>query len=154
MFSNIKDQELVFRNLIDGNWTNSKSGKFIEIYSPIDNSLVGKVPAMTTEEVDYTFKCAKKAQDEWKNTPINKRAEVLYKAENILEEKVKDLTQIMMLEIGKDKKSCESEIIRTADFIRFTADASKSLSGESIPGDSFPGFKKNKISVIKESLLE
>ena len=153
MFSNIKDQELVFRNLIDGNWTNSKSGKFIEIYSPIDNSLVGKVPAMTTEEVDYTFKCAKKAQDEWKNTPINKRAEVLYKAANILEEKVKDLTQIMMLEIGKDKKSCESEIIRTADFIRFTADASKSLSGESIPGDSFPGFKKNKISVIKREPL-
>jgi len=153
MFSNIKDQELVFRNLIDGNWTNSKSGKFIEIYSPIDNSLVGKVPAMTTEEVDYTFKCAKKAQDEWKNTPINKRAEVLYKAANILEEKVKDLTQIMMLEIGKDKKSCESEIIRTADFIRFTADVSKSLSGESIPGDSFPGFKKNKISVIKREPL-
>ena len=50
----------------------------------------------------------------------------------------------MMLEIGKDKKSCESEIIRTADFIRFTADASKSLSGESIPGDSFQDLRKIK----------
>lgn len=153
MFSNIKDQELVFRNLIDGNWTNSKSGKFIEIYSPIDNSLVGKVPAMTTEEVDYTFECARKAQENWKNTPINKRAEVLYKAADILEDKVKDLTYIMMLEIGKDNKSCESEILRTADFIRFTADASKSLSGESIPGDSFPGFKRNKISVVTREPL-
>lgn len=153
MFSNIKDQELIFRNLIDGNWTNSKSGKFIEIYSPIDNSLVGKVPAMTTEEVDYTFECARKAQENWKNTPINKRAEVLYKAADILEDKVKDLTYIMMLEIGKDNKSCESEILRTADFIRFTADASKSLSGESIPGDSFPGFKRNKISVVTREPL-
>lgn len=153
MFSNIKDQELVFRNLIDGNWTNSKSGKFIEIYSPIDNSLVGKVPAMTTEEVDYTFECARKAQENWKNTPINKRAEVLYKAADILEDKVKDLTYIMMLEIGKDNKSCKSEILRTADFIRFTADASKSLSGESIPGDSFPGFKRNKISVVTREPL-
>ncbi|ASW42122.1 NADP-dependent glyceraldehyde-3-phosphate dehydrogenase [Clostridium isatidis] len=153
MFSNIKDQELIFRNLINGNWTNSKSGKFIEIYSPIDNSLVGKVPAMTTEEVDYTFECARKAQENWKNTPINKRAEVLYKAADILEDKVKDLTYIMMLEIGKDNKSCESEILRTADFIRFTADASKSLSGESIPGDSFPGFKRNKISVVTREPL-
>ncbi|MBU5455682.1 NADP-dependent glyceraldehyde-3-phosphate dehydrogenase [Caproiciproducens sp. MSJ-32] len=153
MFSNIKDQELIFRNLINGNWTNSKSGNFIEIYSPIDNRLVGKVPAMTTEEVDYTFESARKAQEEWKNTPINKRAEVLYKAADILEDKVEDLTNIMMLEIGKDKKSCESEILRTADFIRFTADASKSLSGESIPGDSFPGFKRNKISVVTREPL-
>ena len=38
----------------------------------------------------------------------------------------------MMMEIGKDIKSCRSEVIRTADFIRFTADSAKNLTGENI----------------------
>lgn len=39
-------------------------------------------------------------------------------------------------------------IKRTADFIRFTADAGKNLEGETIAADNFPGFKKNKISFV------
>jgi len=59
----------------------------------------------------------------------------------------------MMREIGKDNKSCKSEILRSVDYIRFTADTAKNMSGESIPGDSFPGFKKNKISVVTREPL-
>ena len=54
----------------------------------------------------------------------------------------------MIREIAKDRKSSISEVVRTADFIRFTADTAKNMSGESIPGDTFPGYKRNKISVV------
>lgn len=153
MFSCIKGKERTFRNLVNGEWISSKSGKFIEIYSPVGNCLVGKVPEMSTEEVDKAIEGAKEAQKEWKSTPVNKRSEILYKAADILIEKIEDLSDIMMREIGKDKKSAESEILRSADYIRFTADSAKNLSGESIPGDSFPGFKRNKISVVSREPL-
>lgn len=58
-----------------------------------------------------------------------------------------------MMEIAKDRKSCRSEVFRTADFVKFTADTAKNLSGESIPGDSFPGFKNNKVSILKREPL-
>ena len=45
MFSCIKGKERTFRNLINGEWINSSSDKFIDIYSPVGNCLVGKVPA-------------------------------------------------------------------------------------------------------------
>lgn len=153
MFECIRGKERQFKNLVNGQWLESKSGNFIDIYSPIGNCLVGRVPAMTTDEVDYVFEVAKQAQKEWKNTPSNMRAEILHKAAALLEEKVEDMADVMMREIGKDKKSCRSEILRSADYIRFTADAAKNLSGESIPGDSFPGFKKNKISVVTREPL-
>lgn len=153
MFSCIKGKERTFRNLVNGDWVSSKTGKFIDIYSPVGNCLVGKVPEMSKEEVDEAIESAKKAQKEWRAIPVNKRAEILYKAADILVEKVGDLSDIMMREIGKDKKSAESEILRSADYIRFTADSAKNLSGESIPGDSFPGFKKNKISVVTREPL-
>ena len=153
MFNCIRGEELTFKNLVDGKWITSDSNKFIEIYSPIGNCVVGKVPAMTREEVDFAISNAKEAQRSWKNVPVNKRAEVLYKAADLLIENADEMSDIMMREIGKDKKSCESEILRSADYIRFTADTAKNLSGESIPGDSFPGFKKNKISLVTREPL-
>ncbi|MDV4152254.1 NADP-dependent glyceraldehyde-3-phosphate dehydrogenase [Clostridium sp. AL.422] len=153
MFNCIRGEELTFKNLVDGKWITSDSNKFIEIYSPIGNCVVGKVPAMTREEVDFAISNAKEAQKPWKNVPVNKRAEILYKAADLLIENADEMSDIMMREIGKDKKSCESEILRSADYIRFTADTAKNLSGESIPGDSFPGFKKNKISLVTREPL-
>jgi glyceraldehyde-3-phosphate dehydrogenase (NADP+) len=153
MFNCIKCDNNNFRNLINGEWVNSKNGKSIEIYSPIDNSIVGKIPAMTKEDVDIVFPTSQEAQNKWKNVPVNERAEILYKAADLLLEQSEELIEIMIREIGKDKKSSKSEISRTADFIRFTADTAKNMSGESIPGDSFPGFNRNKISVVTREPL-
>lgn len=114
MFSCIRGEELTFKNLVNGEWVTSNSNKYIEIYSPIGNCLVGKVPAMTKEEVDFAIKNAKETQISWKNVPVNKRAEILYKAADLLIEKSDEMSDIMMREIGKDKKSCESEILRSA----------------------------------------
>ena len=52
MFSCIRGEELTFKNLVNGEWITSNSNKYIDIYSPVGNCLVGKVPSMTKEEVD------------------------------------------------------------------------------------------------------
>ena len=148
MFSNLVGEERKFRNLINGQWCNSKSQKFIEIRSPINEEVVGRVPAMTKEEVDEVIKVAVNAKEKWRETPINERAKILYRAADILQERIVDLSDILIREVAKDRKSAESEINRTADFIRFTADTSKSIYGESIQSDSFPGFDKKKLSVV------
>lgn len=153
MFNDLCCKNKVYRNLVDGKWIESKTEKLIDILSPIDGSLVGKVQAMSREEVDFAIENAKEAQREWRNVPVSKRAEVLYKAADILEEKAEDIAQIMVMEIAKDKKGAISEVTRTADYIRFTADAAKSMEGESIPADNFPGFKRSKISVVTREPL-
>lgn len=152
MFSRIEENK-EFRNLINGKWIGSSTGKFIEIKSPVDNEVLGRVAAMTKEEVDYVIETSKNAQKEWNKVPLNERAEILYRAADILVENSEELAEIMMKEIAKDRKSSISEVVRTADFIRFTADTAKNMSGESIPGDTFPGFKKNKISVVSREPL-
>lgn len=153
MFQCLKDENNVVQNLLNGEWVSSKSGKYVEIYSPVDGSLIGKVQAMTREEVDYSIATAKEAQRSWKTVTINDRANILYKAADLLEEYTDELANIMMMEIGKDMKSCRSEVVRTADFIRFTADSAKNISGETIRGDSFPGYKHNKVSVVSREPL-
>lgn len=153
MFELIKDHKNRYKNLVNGEWVSSKEDTYIDIHSPLDESLIGSIPAMTKEEVDIAIHAAKVAQRKWKLTTIDERGEILYRAAAILIEQTEELATLMMREIAKDMKSSRAEVSRTADFVKFTADTAKNLSGESIPGDSFPGFKNNKVSIVRREPL-
>lgn len=153
MINKIKNERNEFKKLLNGQWIEGKDNNYIDIMSPISNEVLGRIPAMSKEEVDIAIKNSKQAQKEWKLTPLNKRVEILYKVAEILEKEVDKLSELLMMEVAKDKKSAKSEVVRTADFIRFTADTAKSLQGESLQGDSFPGGKRNKIGIINREPL-
>ncbi|WP_029451599.1 NADP-dependent glyceraldehyde-3-phosphate dehydrogenase [Clostridium algidicarnis] len=148
MFKNLKDENKIYKNLYDGYWEESKSGKYTEIFSPVDNNLMGKIQSMNKDDIDKAIMNSKEAQLLWQEVPVNRRSDILNRAADILYEKAEELAEILTMEISKDRKSSIAEIQRSADYIRFTADAAKSLEGETIPGDSFPGTKKNKISLV------
>lgn len=148
MFRNLCCENKIYRNLYNGEWVETSTNSLIEITSPVDNSLVGKIQSMSKEEVEKTILNSKEGQKKWNEYPLSQRAKILYKAADLLDEKVEEIAEIMMMEIAKDKKSCISEVKRTSDFIRFTADTGKNLEGEAISGDNFPGGSKNKLSFV------
>lgn len=152
MFENIKDKNK-YKNLVNGNWVNSSTNEYIEIKSVLDDTTVGFVPAMTTQEVDDVLKNAKEAQKQWENIPLDEKAKILYKAASILEKNVGVFVEIMCHEIGKDKKSCKSEVLRTADFIRYTADTARTMTNQTLTGDSFYGGSPKKTAIVKREPL-
>ncbi len=145
---NRNNTDKVYGNLVNGEWVTTTSNRTLDITSPVDRSFVGKIQLMSIEEIDQVIKSAKDAQKSWKDTPISERAKILMKAADILEENVEFLSEILEKEISKDTDSAISEIKRTADFIRFTANEGMHLQGETIGADNFPGYKKNKISFV------
>lgn len=68
-----------------------------------------------------------------------------------MEENAEYLAKIMTLEIAKDYESSYKEVIRSCEFIRYTADAGQNVEGESIQGDNFPGGSINKMSIVTRS---
>ena len=153
MINKIRNEKKEFKKLLNGQWIENKDVNYIEIKSPINNTFLGKVPAMSKDEVEGAIKNSKEVQKIWKLTPLNKRIEILYKAAEILEKQADNLSELLMMEVAKDKKSARSEVIRTVDFIKFTADIAKSINGESLQGDNFPGGKKNKIGLVNRGPL-
>ena len=137
-----------YRYLIDGKWRTGSVNPPIAVKSPCDGRTIGKIQSLSKEEVDAVFDNAKKAQKSWAQTPISHRAELLHKASALLDEHCDQIAQILSEEIAKDIDSAISEVRRTADFIRFTADESKHLEGETVGADHFPGFKKQRFSVV------
>ena len=149
MFEGLCTNAKEYKNLVNGEWTVSKSGASIALSSPIDGSALGTVPAMTREEVDAAIKASKEGFYSWAALPVYKRAEAFYRAADLLEAHADTIADVLTMEIAKDKKSSAAEVTRTADFLRYTADVGKSLQGEAIGGGNFPGGSKNKMSYVQ-----
>lgn len=124
-----------------------KSNSFIDIKSPLTGEIIGQVPAMSQYEVKEVIERSKNNLKMWKDTPIYQKANYLYKVADLLMEKKDALIELLIKEVGKDKKSATSEVIRTADFIRFTADTAKNMHGQNIEADKFQGGNKGKFAI-------
>jgi glyceraldehyde-3-phosphate dehydrogenase (NADP+) len=136
-----------FKYYINGKWEKSGSENLIPVYNPFNNDLVGNVQACTVKEADQLIKMAHENIDCWKETPLRERAEVLNKAVELMMKWSKPLGNLLMKEIGKPLDSAVSEIIRTAEIFKATAESSLQLSGETILGDAFEGYSREKISM-------
>ncbi len=151
LLRDIHDDNNVYKNLLDGKWVESSSDKTIDINSPSDGKRLGSVQAMSREEVDRAIEGTKEALKEWAVKPMSVRADILYRAADIMDENAEFLAHILAEEIAKDYKSSLSEVKRSAEFIRYTADAGQNVEGESIQGDNFPGGSRNKLSIVTRS---
>lgn len=123
-----------------------RQNQMIDIKSPLSNKVIGQVPAMTQEQVNAVIQKAKESISVWNNTSIYERVEYLYKVAELLLKNEEKLVELLIEEVGKDRKSAKSEVVRTADFIRFTADIAKNLQGQNIHTDRFPGGSKGKFA--------
>lgn len=124
-----------------------EGNQMIKIHSPLNNEEIGQVKAMSQTDVDSKIQKASNALRAWRKTTIYQRGEYLHKVANLLEEKIDELANLLMLEVGKDLKSAKSEVIRTADLIRQTIETTKTLSNQAIPADTVAGVAKGKTAI-------
>ncbi|WP_114571587.1 NADP-dependent glyceraldehyde-3-phosphate dehydrogenase [Exiguobacterium flavidum] len=141
---------ITYTSLINGRWIESESNETIEISSPYKEELVGRVQAMTKNEVDEAIRSAKVAQRNWARVPAHKRASLLHEWASELERRAEQIGRVIMLEVGKGLADGVKEVIRTAEIIRYTAEEGLRFAGGMMQGDSFPGGSANKLAVIKK----
>jgi len=138
-----------YKFYVNGEWRKSQSGHTIEIHSPYLHQVIGKVQSITKEEVDEAIHFAQGAQKSWADTSLQERAKYLYKWADELVNMQDEIAEIIMKEVGKSLKDARSEVVRTADFIRYTVEEALHMHGENMKGDSFPGGSKLKIAIIE-----
>ncbi|GIN91729.1 NADP-dependent glyceraldehyde-3-phosphate dehydrogenase [Siminovitchia terrae] len=132
---------------INGDWLESRSGQTIDIYSPYLNEVIGKVQAITKDEVDEAIISARIAQRDWAIRPLQERAQYLYRWADELVASKDEIAATIMKEVGKTLKDAYKEVTRTAEFIQYTVEEALHMHGESMRGDSFPGCSKSKVAI-------
>lgn len=132
-----------------GVWQKSKTGVTININSPIDGSLIGKIQAMNKEEIDGVVSSVCEAQKAWAKTTLDERAFILKKAAELLRENIEEIVDLKVLEIAKIRWSAMSSVKRSADIIDFVADQVEILSElKTYNSKDFPGAGDKKTAFL------
>lgn len=136
-----------YKNLVNGEWKLSEND--ITIYAPATGEELGSVPAMTTQEVDFVYASAKNALEQWRQLSYVERAAYLHKAADILVRDAEKIGAILSKEVAKGYKAAVSEVVRTADIIKYAAEEGIRMEGEVLEGGSFEAASKKKIAIVR-----
>src|SRR5882672_4183836 len=92
----------MFKNFINGEWVESRSGTAYENRNPANtDELIGMFVSSTSEDVDAAVDAAKEAYKTWRLVPAPKRAEILFRAAELLVQRKEDFSKDMTREMGK-----------------------------------------------------
>src|SRR5208337_841743 len=110
----------VFHNYINGQWVEARSGKTFPNVNPANrDETVGLFQASGTEDVEAAFEAAVKAQPAWAGLPAPRRGEYLFKAAEILENRLAKLGEEMTREEGKTLPESKGEVKRAINIFRY-----------------------------------
>ncbi|AXK32451.1 aldehyde dehydrogenase family protein [Streptomyces armeniacus] len=135
------------RYRVAGRWQEVDDARTLPVVSPVDGSVTGSVREFTHAEIDEVFASAGAAQRAWAARPLTERADLLHRFADRLAESAGEIGDVLMMEIAKPAKDARDEVVRSADYLRHTAEDAKRIIGESQFSDSFPGQARNKLAV-------
>ncbi|TDK60907.1 CoA-acylating methylmalonate-semialdehyde dehydrogenase [Bacillus salipaludis] len=130
----IKNDTLVLKNYINGEWVSSNSEQTLDVLNPATNEVIAKVPVSTKEDLEKAVAAAKTAFKEWKNVPVPKRARILFKFHTLLSDNHEELARLIVRENGKAYKEAHGEVQRGIECVEFAAGAPTLMMGETLSG--------------------
>src|ERR1700741_716841 len=91
-----------FDNFVGGKWVPSVSGATLENRNPADaRELVGTFPDSTAQDAEAAMAAAQRAYESWRLVPAPKRAEMLFRAAQLIAARKEDFARDMTREMGK-----------------------------------------------------
>ncbi|HEY7862881.1 MAG TPA: aldehyde dehydrogenase family protein, partial [Thermoanaerobaculia bacterium] len=104
--------------------------------NPADRDEIGGLfPDSGKKEVDEAVEAAKKAFPLWRDTPAPRRAEVLYKAGEILQRDKEKLARLMTREMGKVLAETRGDVQEAIDMAYLAAGEGRRLFGYTTPSE-------------------
>lgn len=126
----------VFKNFINGEWVESRSGKAYENRNPANtDELVGMFVASADEDVAAAVEAAREAYKKWRLVPAPKRAEILFRAAELLVERKEAFAKDMTREMGKVLAETRGDVQEAIDMTYYMAGEGRRLFGQTTPSE-------------------
>jgi len=116
-------------NFINGELMSGGNGT-MDIYSPLDGSVISQVTISSASELDKAVDAAKHAFKSWSQKPIKERVQVFFKYRNLLEENIEELTNLVSEENGKTYSEAKAEVLKSIELTEFACSMPQLVSGE------------------------
>lgn len=122
----------VLKNYINGQWVQSVSKESTDVLNPASGEVLAKVPfgSATASDVVEAVSAANIAYQQWKDVPVLKRIQPLFKLKQLFEENADEIARIITLECGKTLAESSGEIQRAIENIEVASGAPMLMQSE------------------------
>src|ERR1700691_917303 len=118
----------IMKNFIDGEWVESSTGETFEDRNPADTrEVVGIFQKSAKADVDAAVEAAKRAFAKWRLVPAPRRAEIVFRAAEILIERKEEYANGMTREMGKVLAETRGDVQEAIDAAYYNAGEGRRL---------------------------
>jgi aldehyde dehydrogenase (NAD+) len=126
----------VFKNFINGEWVPPKSGKTRENRNPANtDEIIGEFPLSSEADVEQAVAAARAAYAKWRLVPAPKRAEILFRAAELLGKRKEEFSRDMTREMGKVLAETRGDVQEAIDMTYYMAGEGRRLFGQTAPSE-------------------
>ncbi|WP_454254616.1 CoA-acylating methylmalonate-semialdehyde dehydrogenase [Pseudomonas sp. Marseille-Q8238] len=106
------------------------NGRTTDVFNPSTGAVTGKVALADRATVQQAIDVAKAAFPAWRNTPAAKRAQVMFRFKQLLEQNEARIAELISQEHGKTLEDAAGELKRGIENVEFACAAPEILKGE------------------------
>ncbi len=120
-----------YENFIGGEWVAPTNGAYFDNETPIDGSIITRIPRSSKEDVDQAIQAGWNAFETWGKTSPTERSTVLNKIADRMEENLDLLAKVETLDNGKGiRETMAADIPLAIDHFRYFASVIRAETGE------------------------
>jgi len=119
----------VMKNYINGEWVDSNTTTFGDVWNPAKGEKIAQVPYGTKEDVEAAVKAAKDAFPEWRATPPLSRARYLFRLKDAFEENFEEIAEVLTIEQGKAIDESRGEVRRMIENVEHATGVTTLMCG-------------------------
>jgi len=124
---------MTLKNFIGGTWVDSHATASVPVHNPSTGEVIAETPLSIAADVDAAAKSATKAFAAWSHTPPPRRAAIMFRYRELLEQQFEDLARLVTLENGKTREEARGDVRRGIEVVEFACGIAHLLKGESLP---------------------
>ena len=106
------------------------SGRSQDVFNPATGLVVGSVPLASASEVDTAVVVAKAALPGWAKTPPAKRAQIMFKFRDFINQNLDEIAGLISGQHGKTLDDARGEVARGLEVVEFACGIPHLLKGE------------------------
>ena len=122
----------LLQNFVSGVWIDSESDARSDVINPATGEIIARVPLSSSEDVEAAVLAAQTAFESWSRTPVPKRARVLFRYWQLLQEHEHELAELITSENGKSYKEALGEVLRGIECVEFAAGTPSHMMGSTL----------------------
>ena len=128
--------QAVFENFIDGTWSASSSGALFENRNPANHDdLIGVFQESTADDAVRAIAAAERAYADWRLVPAPRRAEMLFRAAQLVADRKEQFARDMTREMGKVLEETRGDVQEAIDMTFFMAGEGRRMYGQTVPSE-------------------